>query len=122
MLLYVTNIVYLDKSRKKHTSHACAARTVGVARPSTWLGTVSLSNREARDWRDRRDPKFDVQGSQFRKLRTSDLEPSSISPVSPFPLVALRSRRALARKMNRIPSDSNHNQIGFNSGLIAEAL
>ena len=37
----------------------------------------------AREARDRRDPKFDVRGSKFRKLRTSDLEPS------PVPLVSL---------------------------------
>src|SRR5438552_2135605 len=37
--------------------------------------------REPRDVRERRDPKFEVQGSKFRKPRTSDLEPLSISPV-----------------------------------------
>ena len=36
--------------------------------------------------RERRDPKFEVRGSKFRKPRTSDLEPS---PVSPFPPVSL---------------------------------
>ena len=33
--------------------------------------------------RDRRDPKFGVRGSKFRKPRTSDLEPSRVSPFPP---------------------------------------
>jgi stress-induced morphogen len=33
--------------------------------------------------RERRDPKFEVLGSKFRKPRTSDLEPSLGSPVPP---------------------------------------
>jgi hypothetical protein len=37
---------------------------------------------EARDGREKRDPKFEVQGSKFQKPRTSDLEPSSVLPVS----------------------------------------
>ena len=40
-----------------------------------------------RDWRD---PKFEVRGLKFRKPRTSDLEPSPVSPVPPFPLVVHR--------------------------------
>src|SRR6267143_5953715 len=43
--------------------------------------------RDARDWRERRDLKFEVQGSKFRKPRTSDLEPLSFSPVPPVSLV-----------------------------------
>ena len=41
--------------------------------------------REARDMRERRDPKFEDRGSKFRKPRTSDLEPS---PDSLVPLVS----------------------------------
>jgi hypothetical protein len=37
--------------------------------------------RDKQDVRDRRDSKFEVRGSKFRKPRTSDLEPSSFSPV-----------------------------------------
>jgi hypothetical protein len=39
--------------------------------------------REVRDRRERRDPKFEVLGSKFRKPRTSNLEPSSVSLVPP---------------------------------------
>ena len=45
-------------------------------------GTVT---REARDVRERRDPKFEVLGSRFRKTRTSDLEPLPVPLVSPAP-------------------------------------
>ena len=38
--------------------------------------------REARDMRENHDPKFEVQGSKFRKPRTSDLDPSPISRVT----------------------------------------
>jgi hypothetical protein len=46
----------------------------------------SCGKRDGHAERDRRDPKFEVLGSKFRKPRTSDLESS---PVSPFPLVSL---------------------------------
>jgi hypothetical protein len=51
-----------------------------------------------RDGRERRDPKFEVQGSKFRKPRTSDLEPSPVPPVSrsyPAEVVRLTSRSAV---------------------------
>ncbi len=35
--------------------------------------------REARDRRERRDLKFEVLGSRFRKLRTSNLEPTRLA-------------------------------------------
>ena len=41
---------------------------------------------EKRDTREKRDPKFEVQGSKFQKPRTSDLELSSVSSISPVPL------------------------------------
>jgi len=52
---------------------------------------VSFVNRERdkQDVRDRRDLKFEVRDSKFRKPRTSDLE---LSPVSPFPSVPPVSR------------------------------
>src|SRR6267143_4194777 len=34
--------------------------------------------REAQDTRERRNPRFEVRGSKFRKPRTSDLEPSLV--------------------------------------------
>ena len=34
--------------------------------------------RDKQDVRDRRDAKFEVLGSKFRKPRTSDLEPSPV--------------------------------------------
>ena len=37
--------------------------------------------REARDMREKRDPKFEVQGSTFRKPPTSDLDPPSRSAI-----------------------------------------
>ena len=37
--------------------------------------------RDARDVRDRRDMKFEVLGSKFRKPRTSGLETSSGPPI-----------------------------------------
>jgi len=40
------------------------------------------ASREKRDARERRDPKFDVRGSKFREVRTSNLEPSPVPPVS----------------------------------------
>ena len=43
--------------------------------------TSSREEREKRDARERRDLKFDVRGSKFRKPRTSDLEPSLVPPV-----------------------------------------
>ncbi len=48
-----------------------------------WAGLddEQILARDARDWRERRDLKFEVQGSKFRKPRTSDLEPLSFSPV-----------------------------------------
>jgi hypothetical protein len=36
----------------------------------------------AREVRERCDPKFDVRGSEFRKPRASDLEPSRVIHVS----------------------------------------
>ena len=45
--------------------------------------------RNKQDECDRRDPKFEVLGSKFRKPRTSDLEPSSISPVPLFASLAV---------------------------------
>jgi len=53
--------------------------------------------REARDVRERRDPKFEVLGSKFRKPRTSDLEPSSVSHVTPFPQVSRVTRHGAWR-------------------------
>ena len=44
--------------------------------------TASREKREKRDARERRDPKFDVRGSKFREVRTSNLEPSLVPPVS----------------------------------------
>lgn len=44
--------------------------------------TSSREEREKRDARERRDPKFDVRDSKFRKPRTSDLEPSLVPPIS----------------------------------------
>ena len=38
--------------------------------------------RDKHDERDRRDTKFEVLGSKFRKPRTSDLEPSAVPLVS----------------------------------------
>ena len=58
--------------------------------------TIGHYQRDGGRWRDereRRNPKFEVQGSKFRKPRTSDLEPSPVSPVPPFPLVALNRDR-----------------------------
>ena len=51
-------------------------------------GSVPMEcvTRELRDMRERRDPQFEVRGSTFRKPRTSDLEPSAVSPI---PLVSL---------------------------------
>jgi hypothetical protein len=45
--------------------------------------------RNKQDERDRRDEEFEVLCSKFRKPRTSDLEPSSISPVPLFSQVSL---------------------------------
>ena len=39
-------------------------------------------DRPAGNLHERRDRKFEVRGSTFRKPRTSDLEPSSVLPVS----------------------------------------
>jgi len=63
---------------------------------------ASFGNRE-RDVRDRRDPKFEVLGSKFRKPRTSDLEPSSIAPVLLFSQVSpeLRDTLHASRKIER---------------------
>ena len=49
-----------------------------------WVGMDDEQTfaRDTRDWRERRDLKFEVQGSKFRKPRTSDLEPLCFSPVS----------------------------------------
>jgi len=44
--------------------------------------------------------KFKVLGSKFRKPRTSDLKPSSVQPVQPFPLVSHRSR------LTRLPNQT----------------
>jgi hypothetical protein len=35
--------------------------------------------REARDMRERRNPKFEVRGSKFRKPRTLNIEPLLVS-------------------------------------------
>ena len=61
-----------------------SASATDVARPSTWLRTVSLSNREARDMRERRDAD---------RLDSPLVLPiSRVTPVAPFPLVAHVSR------------------------------
>src|SRR2546425_11727489 len=44
------------------------------------------------DARDKRNPKFEVQGSKFRKPRTSDLEPSVSRSANPTP--GSRDRRS----------------------------
>ena len=36
---------------------------------------------DGRDWREKRDTKFEVLGSKFQQPRTSDLEPPSVSYV-----------------------------------------
>ena len=46
------------------------------------------------------EPKYEVPGSKFRKPRTSDLEPSSVSPVPLFLSSSnseLRTQKFLAR-------------------------
>jgi hypothetical protein len=43
-----------------------------------WAGRDGKYARDMRDWRERRDLKFEVQGSKLRKPRTSDLEPRTI--------------------------------------------
>ena len=45
-----------------------------------WVGVdgEQVFARDARDWRKRRDLKFEVQGSKFRKPRTSDRAPRTI--------------------------------------------
>jgi hypothetical protein len=48
--------------------------------------------RDGRDWREKRDTKFEVLGSKFQEPRTSDLEPSSGSDVTQVPLLALVAR------------------------------
>ena len=63
----------------------------GHNRPYPSLRWVGMDDelflaRDTRDWRERRDLKFEVQGSKFRKPRTSDLEPLSFSPVPPVSL------------------------------------
>ena len=55
----------------------------------------------ARDEQAIRDKKFEVPGSKFRKPRTSDLEPLSISPV---PLVSQVSRAMLLQRATRYNS------------------
>ena len=49
-----------------------------VLKSTTRAGVV----RDVRDMRERRDPKFDVRGSKFRKPRISNLEPSLDYPSS----------------------------------------
>jgi hypothetical protein len=49
----------------------------------TELCGMARDKREERDSPERHDSKFEVLGSKFRKPRTSNLEPSSVSPVSP---------------------------------------
>ncbi|OAI46143.1 hypothetical protein AYO43_06715 [Nitrospira sp. SCGC AG-212-E16] len=58
-----------------------------------WLNATTLRytnplfvqrERDKQDLRDRRCTKFKVLGSKFRELRTSDLEPSAVSPVALF--------------------------------------
>jgi len=44
--------------------------------------TSAEAVRDVRDMRERRDPKFDVRGSKFRKPRISNLEPSLDYPSS----------------------------------------
>jgi hypothetical protein len=49
-----------------------------------WVGMddEQIFVRGMRDERERRDLVFEVQGSKFRKPRTSDLEPLPFRPVS----------------------------------------
>ena len=56
----------------------------GHSRPYPSLRWVGLDDkqiftRDTRDWRERHEAKFEVQGSKFRKPRTLNLEPSSVS-------------------------------------------
>jgi len=54
-----------------------------------------MDRREVHAYQDRRDGKFKIPGSKFRKLRTSDLEPSSFRPIAPFSPVSRVTRKNL---------------------------
>jgi len=55
--------------------------------------------RDTRDKREWRDPKFEVQGSTFRKPRTSDLEPTPVLHARRF-LLPFRDSRIMWAKEN----------------------
>ena len=76
-------------------------------------GESSFVNRERdkQDVRERRDPKAEGQGSQFRKPRTSDLEPSRFLSASNSELrtqnfFAHLARPAFLARLKRITRDS----------------
>src|SRR5882762_6895600 len=76
-------------------NHLGTAPRAHYSGPSSDISTYTLAGcrnsppapqtvaREARDGRERRDPKFEVPGSKFRKPRTSDFEPSPFPSVVP---------------------------------------
>ena len=51
------------------------------ARPITSRARKQTAARETRDMRERRDPKFEVRGSKFRKPRTFDRLARLTNPV-----------------------------------------
>jgi hypothetical protein len=53
------------------------------------------------------EPKFDVLSSKFRKPRTSDLEPSSVSPV---PLFLSASNSELITQNSELPCPSRQSR------------
>src|SRR5712692_7074781 len=57
-----------------------------------------IAARAARDTRERHDPKFEVQGSTFRKPRTSDREPSLVPYARRFLLPLLHIRIMWAKE------------------------
>ncbi len=64
--------------------------------------------------RDKLGTKFEVLGSKFRKSRTSDLEPSSVSPVP--------VRLSLRTQNSELLHPSRPSCLGQTSALAAEAL
>jgi len=58
-----------------------------VLKSTTSAGAV----RDVRDMRERRDPKFKVLGSQFRKPRTSDLRSARLSRQSRSAILVVRA-------------------------------